>query len=614
LETAESGLNFENNKQRRKRIIKFLLGNEAIAYGLVEGDVEAAYAYPGTPSSEIMEKLIELSREYKFYAEWSVNEKVALENAIGSSWGGKRVAVIMKHVGLNVAADPFMSLAYTGIKGGFVLVVADDPFSHSSQNEQDSRRYAKFAQIPCLDPSSPGEANKMASYAFELSEKFNIPVMLRSTTRISHTKSDIEIRMNIKKNSLGKFEKNSSQWVVIPAHTRKLHTKLIEKQKYIKETLEKLPFNKLEESGSKFGIIASGVSYLYAKEAATFLGIKASFLKIGTYPPPENTINKFLENVEKVLVVEELTPIVEEFTRIYAKKQNVRILGKLTGDIPEMGEFSPDIVKRALCKIFKKPFKETDVLLDLKKLLPPRPPILCAGCPHRATFYAIRQVFGKKAIYPSDIGCYTLGIQMGTVDTCLCMGASITIASGLYKSGEDRDIVCTIGDSTFLHTGIPGLINAVYNKSSIVIVILDNGTTAMTGYQPHPGVGVTAQGKKTYKVSFEKIVRVCGVNCVETVDPYDLTESIKVFKRIKEQSGVRVVIARRLCALLARRSGTKRERFEVTESCIGCKKCLKFGCPAIEWDKEKALINEQCTGCGVCAQICSANSIKIKKN
>jgi len=580
----------------------------------VEGGVEGAYAYPGTPSSEIMEKLIELSGKYRFYVEWSTNEKVALENAIGSSWGGKRVAVIMKHVGLNVASDPLMSLAYTGIKGGFVLVVADDPFSHSSQNEQDSRRYAKFAQIPCLDPSSPEEANRMASYSFELSEGLNIPVMLRSTTRISHTRSSVEIKMERKKNFSGKFEKNSSQWVVIPAHTRRLRVKLSKKQKHIKEALEKLPYNKLEESNSRFGIITSGVSYLYAKEAVASLGIEASFLKIGAYPPSENMINKFLEKLNRVLVIEELTPFVEEFVRAYTKKQDLHIWGKLTGDVPETGEFSPDIVKEVLSKIFRRPFEEKNILPDLDKLLPPRPPILCAGCPHRATFYAILQVFGKKAIYPSDIGCYTLGLQMGGVDTCLCMGASITISSGLYKSGEKREIVCTIGDSTFLHTGIPGLINAVYNNSRIVVVILDNETTAMTGYQPHPGTGITAQGEGTHKVSFEKIVRACGVSYVETIDPYNLTESIKVFKKVKEESGVRVVIAKRLCALLARKLDMRRVRFEVTEECIGCQKCLKFGCPAIEWNGEKAQINEQCSGCGVCAQICPVNSIRKKNN
>ncbi|MCD6232001.1 indolepyruvate ferredoxin oxidoreductase subunit alpha [Candidatus Aerophobetes bacterium] len=595
-------------------MIKFLLGNEAIAYGLVEGGVEGAYAYPGTPSSEIMEKLIELSGKYRFYVEWSTNEKVALENAIGSSWGGKRVAVIMKHVGLNVASDPLMSLAYTGIKGGFVLVVADDPFSHSSQNEQDSRIYAKFAQIPCLDPSSPEEANRMASYSFELSEGLNIPVMLRSTTRISHTRSSVEIKMERKKNFSGKFEKNSSQWVVIPAHTRRLRVKLSKKQKHIKEALEKLPYNKLEESNSRFGIITSGVSYLYAKEAVASLGIEASFLKIGAYPPSENMINKFLEKLNRVLIIEELTPFVEEFVRVYTKKQDLHIWGKLTGDVPETGEFSPDTVKEVLSKIFRRPFEEKSILPDLDKLLPPRPPVLCAGCPHRATFYAISQVFGKKAIYPSDIGCYTLGLQMGGVDTCLCMGASITISSGLYKSGEKREIVCTIGDSTFLHTGIPGLINAVYNNSRIVVVILDNETTAMTGYQPHPGTGITAQGEKTHKVSFEKIVRACGVSYVETIDPYNLTESIKVFKRVKEESGVRVVIAKRVCALLAKKLDMKRVRFEVTEECIGCQKCLKFGCPAIEWNGEKAQINEQCSGCGVCAQICPVNSIRKKNN
>ena len=598
---------------------EYILGNEAIAYGLVEGGVKAAYGYPGTPSSEIMEKLVELSRKYGFYVEWSVNEKVAFENAIGSSWGGKRSVVVMKHVGLNVAADPFMTLAYTGVRGGFVLIVADDPFCHSSQNEQDSRRYASFARIPCLDPSSVQEAHKMASYAFKLSEKFDIPVMLRSTTRISHAKSDVEIEMDIKpeENLIGKFEKDPSQWVMVPANAYKLHIKLNEKQEGIRKEFESSPWNKLEMSNSKIGVIASGISYLYAKEAINSLKVKVSFLKIGTYPPPMNLINELLENVEQVLIVEELEPVIEEYMLMCADtgKRNLRIFGKFTGHIPRNGELCVDIVKEALCRILKRTFKRVDPLADVKKLLPPRPPVLCPGCPHRAIFYAIRKVFGRNAIYPSDIGCYTLGFQMETVDTCVCMGASIGMASGFYRSEESRDVVCTIGDSTFLHTGIPGLLNAVYNKSNIVVVILDNGTTAMTGHQPHPGTGITAQGGRTYQVSFEKITRACGVDYVKTVDPYDLAKLIDVLKEAKERSGVRVIIAKRICALLARKhlrkSKTRRRQFKVADTCIGCKKCVELNCPALIWDGKRASINEECFGCGVCAQVCPTNSIKI---
>ncbi len=593
---------------------KYMLGNEAVAYGLVQGGVERAYAYPGTPSSEIMEKLISLSKGYGFYVEWSVNEKVALENGIGSSWGGRRVAVVMKHVGLNAAADPFMTLSCTGIKGGLVLVVADDPHSHSSQNEQDSRRYASFAKIPCLDPSSVQEANEMACCAFELSEKFKIPVMFRLTTRISHAKSDLKIEKGRQKeNNRHKFRKNPSRWVVIPANTRQLVVKLNEKQNSIKEELEKSPWNKLKLFSSKIGIIASGVSYVYAKEAMDSLKLSLSLLKIGTYPPPRGLVNKLLAYVDKVLIVEELSPVLEEFSIMCAKEANpnVHIFGKFTHHIPESGEFCVDTVKKALSDILENPFKQIDALKNVKKMLPPRPPVLCSGCPHRATFYAMRRVFGKNAIYPSDIGCYTLGIQMGTVDTCVCMGASITISSGLYRSGDDRDIVCTIGDSTFLHTGIPGLINAVYNKSNIVVVILDNETTAMTGHQPHPGTGITAQGEKTYQVSFEQIVRGCGVDYVETINPYNVTESIEVFKRAKNTSGVRVIIARQLCVLLEKKLGIRKKQFEVTDTCTGCKKCIKLSCPAISWDGKKALINEQCSGCGVCAEVCPTNSIKI---
>ena len=612
--------NFAINREildEERKLIKreYILGNEAIAYGLLEGGVEAAYGYPGTPSSEIMEKLIGLSLKYGFYAEWSVNEKVAFENAVGSSWGGRRATVIMKHVGLNVAADPFMTLAYTGTRGGFVLIVADDPSSHSSQNEQDSRRYANFARIPCLDPSSVQEAKEMASYAFELSEKFKTPVMLRSTTRISHAKSDVEIEEDLKpkENSLGEFEKDPSQWVMVPASARRLHPELNEKQKKIEEELESLPWNRLELSSSKIGVIASGISYLYTREAIDFLKIPVSLLKVGTYPPPVSLINELLERCEKVLIIEELEPVLEEFVRICADsgKRNLRIFGKLTGHIPREGELSVDIVKKALGKVSGRAFKrESDPLEKIKELLPPRPPTLCAGCPHRATFYAMKKVFGRNAIFPSDIGCYTLGLQMGTVDTCICMGASISIASGLYRSGEKRNIVCTIGDSTFLHTGLPGLLNAVYNRSNIVVVILDNGTTAMTGHQPHPATGITAQGRKTHQICLEHLVKAYGVDYVRTVDPYKLDELIQAFEEAKKCRGVRVIIAKRLCALLARKSTPKVKQFKVTESCTRCKRCLEIGCPALTWDGKKVSINEECLGCGVCAQICPTNSIK----
>jgi len=397
----------------------------------------------------------------------------------------------------------------------------------------------------------------MASYAFELSEKFKTPVMLRSTTRISHAKSDVEIEEDLKpkKNLLGEFEKDPSQWVMVPVSARRLHPELNEKQKKIEKELESLPWNRLELSSSKIGVIASGISYLYTREAIDFLKIPVSLLKVGTYPPP--------------------------------------------------------VSKKALGKVSGRAFKrESDPLEKIKELLPSRPPTLCAGCPHRATFYAMKKVFGRNAIYPSDIGCYTLGLQMGTVDTCICMGASISIASGLYRSGEKRNIVCTIGDSTFLHTGLPGLLNAVYNRSNIVVVILDNGTTAMTGHQPHPATGITAQGRKTHQICLEHLVKAYGVDYVRAVDPYKLDELIQAFEEAKKCRGVRVIIAKRLCALLARKSTPKVKQFKVTESCTRCKRCLEIGCPALTWDGKKVSINEECLGCGVCAQICPTNSIK----
>jgi indolepyruvate ferredoxin oxidoreductase alpha subunit len=580
---------------------RYLLGNEAIAHACTEAGVDFISGYPGTPSSEVIDTLrVQLDRQY--YVEWSVNEKVALENALGAAWCGIRALCTMKHVGLNVAADPLMTSAYTGVTGGLVIMSADDPFAHSSQNEQDSRCYAHFARVPCLDPATVQEAHDMIPEAFSISEEFGIPVIFRPTTRICHSKGDVELGEPVKSTRKAEFHKNPKQYVTIPAHTRVLHKKLNEKQPAIKKRLIDRGLNRYEIHG-KTAIIASGIGASYVQE---LLPHGVSFLKIGAYPIDEEWLGEFVASHEKVLVIEELAPEVEELVRQVAGC--VPVFGKKNGYAPYEGELSPTSVATILVNagfLRVSPFSPSEPVSDL----PPRPPILCAGCLHRSAFYAIKKVF-KDAIYPSDIGCYTLGLQLGVVDTTICMGASITVASGIAHSGEPRDVICTIGDSTFLHTGIQGLINAVYNGANMTVVILDNRITAMTGHQPNPNTGLTACGIETPPVSIDAICRACGVNFVETIDPYDITGMVNTLENAKKRKGVKVIIAKQICVITARRTGVKRGKYSVDrEICTGCGTCTRFGCPAIEFHDDTAEINELCSGCGGCEQLCPVGGI-----
>ncbi|RJS74917.1 indolepyruvate ferredoxin oxidoreductase subunit alpha [Methanophagales archaeon] len=596
---------------------EYLLGNAAIARGILEAGAGVVTGYPGTPASEIVETLAPLAKKYNVHVEWSVNEKVALEVAIGASWAGTRTAAVMKHVGLNVAADPFMTLAYTGVRGGLVVITSDDPFCHSSQNEQDSRRYAQFACIPCMDPADPQEAKDMTLYAFELSEELELPVLLRPTTRVSHARADVEVGEIEENRAKPEFLKNPVRWVALPAHARPRHSVLLEKQAAIKTALEKSPWNQLVLRG-ELGVIASGISGLYAEEAIKQLDADISILHIGTFPPPDGLCSEFIRHVDKVIVIEELEPVLEEYVERVARVHNLdlNILGKRTGHIPREGELDSCIARNAIASMANLPLVESPSLGEAAAILPPRPPALCPGCGHRAAYYAIRKAFGKDAIFPSDIGCYTLAVDMGTIDTCLCMGASITLASGIRFSGEERDICCSIGDSTFLHTGLPGLLNAAYNRARITIAILDNSTTAMTGHQPHPGTGVTACGDKTKAVSIVSLAKALGADFVETVDPYDVNATIETFRRAKDYQGLSVVIAKQVCVINERRAGIKRKPFMVNENCTGCRECVEFGCPAIEFeeDSDSARINMLCTGCGVCAQICPYDAIEVVKD
>jgi indolepyruvate ferredoxin oxidoreductase alpha subunit len=511
-----------------------LSGNEAIGRGAIEAGISVATAYPGTPSTEILEYIAKNSDG--IHAEWSVNEKVALETAIGASYSGVRAICSMKHVGVNVAADPLMTLAYTGVKGGLLLVAADDPGMHSSQNEQDSRFYAKFAKIFCYEPYNSQEAREMVIDAFDISEKLQLPIMLRTLTRVSHTSSPVRIG-EIVEGKTPELRIDPGEWVMVPAHARVRHKILNEKQKDLREISEKSRFNKIAKLGNeKTGIIAFGSAYNYAMESR---GKDVALLKVSTFPFPMNLIREFLDGLEKVIVLEEGEPLLEEVVRCLHRN----VHGRLSDEVPLEGELSPEIVDPLLC---------STVLgsgsMDLE--LPPRPPSLCPGCPHQSLYNALRKV--EPAIVTGDIGCYTLGVNLGILHTCLCMGAGISQAAGMSHSGIKR-VVAVIGESTFLHSGITGIMSAVYNRADILVIILDNGSVAMTGHQPTPLTGITATGDLGGKISLEDIVEGCNVNSVDVVDPYREAEVEKLMRKRLGEDGVRVIISNGPCIIVKKR-------------------------------------------------------------
>ncbi len=581
---------------------QYLLGNDAIAHGCLEAGVDFVSGYPGTPSSEVVDTLRRTKNPW-YYLEWSVNEKVAFENALGASWCGLRSIVTMKHVGLNVAADPLMTSSYTGVNGGFVVLSADDPFAHSSQNEQDSRMYAKFAQVPCLDPANVQQAHDMITDAWALSEKFSLPVLFRPTTRICHSKSDVLLGEEKPSPRKGQFVHNPKQYVVIPAHTRPLHVILTKKQPEVAKYLVEAGYNSAEIRGNK-AVIAGGISISYVEE---ILPKDISLIKITAYPIDREWLANVVSQHTEVLVVEELMPVIEEAVRQAASTTVVH--GKLDGCLPHEGEFSTALVAGALVKAGFLAENPCPVSPE-PAAVPVRPPILCPGCLHRSVFYAMKKVF-KDGVFAGDIGCYTLGLQMGAVDTTICMGASITVGSGIAHSCPETPVVSTIGDSTFLHTGVNGLVNAVYNNANQTIIILDNRITAMTGHQPNPNTGITATGVESPKISLEELTRACGVSFVESVDPYDLTDLLETLKAAKERDGVKVIIAKQPCVIMNKRNGVKRSRYVVdAERCLKCGACIRYGCPAIETDENGvSRTTALCTGCGVCADICPAGAI-----
>ena len=488
------------------------MGNEAIALGAIKSGVRVVSGYPGTPSTEILETVAK-NNDGSIYVEWSVNEKTAMEVAAGAAYSGARTMVTMKQVGLNVASDPLMSLAYIGVKGGMVIVVADDPGPLSSQTEQDTRHFAKFSNLPVLDPSTPEEAYEMVQAAFELSEQVGLPVFLRPTTRICHACSSIDISDSREEHIPSGFEKDS-RWVIFPQLSYRRHIEIEKIQVALSLIFSKSPFNTVSGKGS-LGIAGSGIAWSYAQDVINDLGLNVKTFKVGTpYPFPVKLAESFLEGLDRVLVLEELDPVVEEALLEIAGSKGLRISisGKKNGATPYAGEFSYELVHKAISDFAALP--GADINEPAIPPLPSRPPVLCAGCPHRASFYAVKKAMkGQKAVFTGDIGCYTLGnaTPLNMVDTCLCMGASVSVAQGIKRVEPDTRLFAFIGDSTFFHTGIPGVINAVYNQTDIVLVVLDNSTTAMTGHQPHPGTAKTMMGNVSEKIDIEGLLRSIGV-------------------------------------------------------------------------------------------------------
>jgi indolepyruvate ferredoxin oxidoreductase alpha subunit len=592
-----------------KENLRLLSGNEAIARGAYEAGVKVAAAYPGTPSTEILEYLAEYEG---LHAEWAPNEKVAVEVALGASMAGARAIAVMKHVGVNVAADPIFTASYTGVKGGLVIVTADDPEMHSSQNEQDNRHYAIAAKIPMLEPSDSAEAKAYTRLAFSLSERFDVPVFLRTTTRVSHATGAVVLGdVEPPAVPLG-FVEEPAKWVMLPVNARKRHVLVEARMRALREFAETFEGNRIEWGDRSLGIITAGVAYQYVREAFP----DASVLKLGlAHPLPERLVRAFAAGVKRLIVVEELDPIIET----HVKALGVPVEGK--DRIPLLGELNPRIVRQAISGEAA-PVREPAVV-------PNRPPNLCAGCPHRSLFFALNKC---KVTVTGDIGCYTLSAlpPLKSMDTCVCMGASIGTAFGMERAlGEAArgKVVAVIGDSTFVHSGITGLINVVYNRGFSTVIILDNGTTAMTGAQDHPGTGKTLQAEAAHRLDLAALCRAIGVEHVYTVNPHDQETTEAVLRREINRDAPSVVIARASCVLLPEHRAERRPALEVVEElCNGCKACGKLGCPAIEWipltpeeavaagkkptQKGMVRINRLiCDGCNLCPDVCKMRAM-----
>ena len=621
---------------------EFLMGNEAMAVGALAAGVNVVAGYPGTPSTEVLETVAR-RRPEGVYVEWSVNEKAALEVAAGAAYAGARTLVTMKQVGLNVASDPLMSLSYIGVKGGMVVLVADDPGPISSQTEQDTRTFAAYAKLPILDPSSPSEAYAMMGEAFALSEELGCPVIVRPTTRVDHGYEDVEVAdaHEWRVNEPEGFVRDPSRWVIFPALSVRAHAVIEKRDAELATRLSGYARNTVTQTAGpaarpRLGIATHGISATYVAEN---LGEKddVRVLRVATpYPFPEDLAADFLDGLDEVLCVEELDPVIERALIAACGRRglNVKIRGKLTGDIQPSGENTVESVERAIDGLLGRgEANESERQGDFPRAvsqaegreclstgnhpaaptLPIRPPVLCAGCPHRASFYAVKKAMkGRKTLFCGDIGCYTLGNAkpLDMVDTCLCMGAGINIAQGVTHVEPDTAAFAFVGDSTFFASGITGVVNAFYNQANMTLVVLDNSTTAMTGHQPHPGTGRTMMGQVVEKVSIERVLRAIGLTVVETVDPLDHKAAVETVRRVADEPGVKAIVFRSPCVVLAKPQATSAVD---AEKCIGCQRCVReLGCPALVPDAATGKVRidtTQCTGCTLCEQICPTHAI-----
>ncbi len=597
---------------------RLLSGNEAVARGAWEAGVAVASAYPGTPSTEILENF---ARYPNVYAEWAPNEKVAVDVAVGAAYAGRRALASMKHVGVNVAADSVFYASMTGLEAGLVIVTADDPGIHSSQNEQDNRRYAKFARIPCLEPSESQEAKDLVGVALDLSEQFDTPVFLRLTTRISHSSTPVELgEQKSVEPTLTKFPRNPAKYVMVPGNARNRHPVIEERIRLLVGFAETFPFNRIEWRDTGLGIVTCGVAYQYAREVFP----DASVLRLGmTYPIPPRLVRDFAARVDRLLVIEELDPFLEEELTLLG----VECEGKSI--FPLCGEFDPRVVRDSAIKAGLLPESAQVPLAGLAQgrgekvempELPPRPPVLCPGCPHRGVFHVLNK---RRVPVAGDIGCYTLGLlpPLSALHTCGCMGAGIGVAHGAAQAGIGERMVAVIGDSTFFHTGLPALANVAYNRSDIVTIILDNRITGMTGHQQNPGTGLTLQLQEVPPLELEPLVRALGIDRVKTVPAFDVKAVDETLKEFLQAEGPSVLIARDECALLPNARKRWLPLKAIAEKCNGCTMCFRIGCPAIlksdELDEKtqrpKALIDPLlCTGCEVCAQVCPRDAILFR--